>query len=433
MFRRKDTLFGVIDHPRDNQVIPSPLKVSGWVLSRSHDPHEIHLEINGKPIQARIQRIPRLDVFRVHPQFASYNPLPGFTTEIVIDHLSSGDHTLACIATEGEKAILIAQTRFQVVESEGFEGTEDLSEGDQILGLKALNPELAGILTKPNRVLLMHIPKTAGTTLNDYLSAQFPKTRAVLHAENIILGKTEAEIKGLESKHFISAHLKLDTLQKYINLRRYFTITIFRDPTQQTLSHLAWVKRLGAPDHHKELAKLPDNIKRIVERINTLDLVDFFDTLTREEKNLFDNCQTRYLLPFHGDVDLTESYMQAALLKLNTFDAIGLTERFDDSIVLLAYYMGWRPPQKRRALNVSDRKHFIDLETADDAIVERFDRITRFDNWLYANAATIFERQIRNMLVVLRTDYPEWANQIDPEASSLKHLNLVDLLERRAR
>ena len=47
MLRRKEDLFGVVDHPKDNQVVTNSVKVRGWVLSRSAGDIELQITIDG--------------------------------------------------------------------------------------------------------------------------------------------------------------------------------------------------------------------------------------------------------------------------------------------------------------------------------------------------------------------------------------------------
>lgn len=173
---------------------------------------------------------------------------------------------------------------------------------------------------------------------------------------------------------------------------------MLRDPMRQTISHLAWVKRLGDSKHIKNFDSSPKYIKRSVERIDRLDIVELIATLTQEEKSLFDNCQTRYLLPFHGNVELIKAHLLDALYKLHKFDLIGITEKYEESLLLLSFLMGWTLPQAQKKLNQSDRQYLIDIESANEEVKKSLERITHFDKELYRHARAAFERQFRQML-----------------------------------
>ena len=207
---------------------------------------------------------------------------------------------------------------------------------------------------------------------------------------------------------------------------------MFRDPIKQTLSHLAWVKGIGDPERRAEYNRSPDYIKRTVERINSKDIVEFLASMDYREKNFFDNCQTRYLLPFYGEVDLTESHVKEALLKLSSFDVIGITERFYESILLISFLMGLIPPEQENKKNISNKKFFIDIDNADEEIKRWFRKLTFFDNLLYKYACGIFERQIRNMLVILQTEFPDLETFLFSKTGPLDNVKLSKALKLRA-
>ena len=431
MFSRTKTLFGTLDHPRDQQIVDLPVQVRGWVLANKPGPIDLQISLDDVDIKAQTDRYPRPDVARIYGRYAENNPNPGFSLTIM--SLPPGKHSLKCTARQGRKKRVIAEIEIQVP-AEGIpspskkEMAPELAESDK----KAASRETAFLTRDQPPILLMHIPKTAGTSLNAYIESQVSQEKSHLHIENLILGQKNPDLDRLENKRFLSAHLKIDTLRRYLDTDRYFTVTMLRDPTRQTLSHLAWVKRLADPQNQRELDNSPEYIKTIVDRISSMDLVAFFDTLTREEKNFFDNCQTRYLLPFHGEVDLTPAHIQEALQKLLRFDAVLLTERYQASTALLAFYMGWQPPAQPRVLNISKKKYFIDLETANEEIKQRFERITRYDQMLYEAAEEIFSGQLRKMLMTLKREFPAAFSRLDLDNFSLNDPELKEILDRRA-
>jgi hypothetical protein len=413
-----ETFFGVMDYPKEKQIVKTSFKVGGWVLTRVPNNLDIKITLDETPIPVKLHRTSRPDVLKVHKNLAAHNPKPGFIAVVDARDMTKGKCDLNCIAIVGNQSKTIGRATIYI---QGDIFTADDSQSS------------SGLTSNRDRVLLIHIPKTAGTSLNAYLKSQFYPHQCILHAENLILGKPRNEVKGLEEKLFISAHLKIDTLRKFINTEQYFRITMLRDPAKQTLSHLAWVRRLAAAENRNEFENSPDYIKKIVERISQLDIVEFIETMDRLEKNFFDNCQTRYLLPFHGDVDLTEKHLREAIKKLNSFDVIGLTERYYDSILIIAYYLAWMPPPEEQRLNPSDKKYFIDIENVDEEVKRVFKKITQYDNALYEQAQTIFEKQVRNMLSALRVEFHDSVRQITRLDSSVNQRKLVEILTLRAK
>jgi hypothetical protein len=422
MMRKKGSLFGVLDYPVDNQLVEDVLKVGGWVLARSAGEIALEITLNGQPVPAAIHRTERADVARIHSRYAKNNPLPGFLAELNTQSLSSGRHHLVCTARQGKTSTVLGKAVIRVPDS---------SFADEDPDPDGLYWKSRGLLEPVGRLLLMHIPKTAGTSLNAYLEAQYAPENIVLHAENQILGKTREETRGLDEKHLLTAHLKLDTLARFIDSDRFFKVTVLRDPVRQTISHFGWVRRLADPENQKEFERSPDYIKRIVERMEKLDLVEFIDTMDRLEKNFFDNCQARYLLPFHGDVELEDAHLPAALRQLESFDLVGLTERFYDSLLMLSFSMGWPPPRKTPKLNTSSKRYMIDLENGSPELQDRFHQITRFDQAVYAHAEVLFQRQLRTMLKTLGRDHPGWAAAL--EDGTATPAAIYELLGQRSR
>jgi hypothetical protein len=303
--------------------------------------------------------------------------------------------------------------RTEIGEVEIHVGPEPVSED----GADPLYRRAAALASPRKRLLLVHIPKTAGTSLTAFLGAQYPRSRTLLHAENQVLGLAKNDAGPLDDFDLVSAHLKLDTLSKYMDVGRYFTITILREPARQLNSHFAWVKRLADPDHSGELKHSPDYIKRTVERIEKLDLVEFIDTMPPEEQNLFDNCQFRYFLA-QRTTEVSEDLVPEALGRMATVDLVGTTERLYDFLLVLAFTMGWEPPRRAPRLNTGRKEYFIDPETADEELQRRFHRLTRLDEQVYRQAGTLLETRFRGMVRVLAEIAPGLAAEsgLSPQA-----------------
>ncbi len=258
-----------------------------------------------------------------------------------------------------------------------------------------------------NRLLFLHIPKTAGTSLNSYLEAQFDPADTELHIENHILGQPKESFDFLNEKNLLSAHLKYDTLKNSLDLEKFFTITLLRDPIRQTLSHLSWMKHIGFPENKKKFDNHPDYIKQIVGRMHTLSWGEYFATMNHHEKNFFDNCQTRYMLPTYGDTELDESYQYAAIQNLHRINLAGTIEKFDQFLLLLAFYMGWQPPSKTPRKNLSLNKYSIDPVVEGEEFIINLEKLTRHDNVLYKTAQDIFTREVQNTFQLICSQFSD--------------------------
>lgn len=274
-----------------------------------------------------------------------------------------------------------------------------------------------------DKLLFMHIPKTAGSSMNAYLESQFPPEQSILHLENQVFGVPMDQLPSFDDKNSLSAHLHYPTLNNIIDIKQFFTMTVLRDPLDQTLSHLGWMNRLGFAENKEELARYPDYIKHIVNRLHAMDLVSYFDTMDEHEKNFFDNCQTRYLLPVYGETELSEAHLEEAIANLQKFNLVGILEKFEQSLLLLAYYMNWRPPKKMPYNNPSRKKYFLDMESAGEEIKDRVHRLTRFDQKLYDAALEMFEHQKQKVFEELTREYPEFISSSGNESQQWEYLS----------
>jgi hypothetical protein len=192
-------------------------------------------------------------------------------------------------------------------------------------------------------LVFVHIPKTAGTTLTTILRTNEPGTRT-RHGGNVFKGSGgvkqgvtfESLLKNeggeLDRARVISGHFPLGIREYVPNDRAVRYVTVLREPADRTLSHYFAIRerRGGAQAQNKlELAPLPDE--------PTLD-----DML--EGGYLHDNVQTRMLSglpqPF-GEVD-EEMLEQAKHNLRDELTCFGLTERFDESLVLAKRRLGLR-------------------------------------------------------------------------------------------
>ena len=350
----------------------------------------------GTSIETEFKRTLRPDVLDRHKKFTENNERPGFVAALSTHHLPTGRHQLAVMAQKKSAETEIGRVWINIPKEE-FQNPEQDN----------LYWQAEGILEKPASVLLMHIPKTAGTSLAAFLQTRFSKSQTALHIENQIHGKNRREVQDFVDKNLLSAHLKIDTIDRFIELRRFFMVTIFREPIAQTLSHLAWVKRLADPENGAQLKKRPEHIQRMVERLDQVDLVEFIDTMNERERNMFENCQTRYLLPFHGETVVADRHLEMAVFNLNRFNLVGITERFYDFLLLLSFYMGWEPPERMPRLNQSKKAYARDLDHADQAITSRLESLTHYDQILYRIANQMFESQFKNMVKLLDRELVE--------------------------
>ena len=184
---------------------------------------------------------------------------------------------------------------------------------------------------KFNRVFFMHIPKTAGTTLNTFANRVYPFSKAIAHIEFYEPG----EYVGIARDYlFISGHLNVGQIRRYFSDHPYSYCTLVREPYAQFHSHLNWLRGIAADresafyqSHHELFKNIADDISR-KERLSYDELQHIVENLDGVLRKLLDNNETRYFLSEECE-KVEPQHLEEALENLEMFDLIGTTEHFE--------------------------------------------------------------------------------------------------------
>jgi hypothetical protein len=241
-------------------------------------------------------------------------------------------------------------------------------------------------------VAFLHIPKTAGTTLNAILASQYSpdETREImmrgmswlvprprLVPKPLIsfskIWRLKSTLRYGRTVRMIHGHFDLSIKPVLPDDVRLFTF--LRDPVERAISHYYHYRRqTGDPIQ-------PVAMKSTLEEwVRDCGLVEM------------DNGQTRRLA---GEMNLpcgrvTQELLERAKASLaRNFAVVGLTERFEESLILLQRAFGW--PLHRFALrNVGDDRPRRD-EVSEETLKAIEDR-NRHDLELYRFACELFEQ-----------------------------------------
>jgi hypothetical protein len=233
-------------------------------------------------------------------------------------------------------------------------------------------------------VIFLHIPKTAGSTLNKIIDHQYKRAATFtrhpyypkeLNDEFKKLSEVErGRIKALKGHMFFGLHEYLSQLSTYI--------TLLRDPVERTISHYYMILENPMDIFHKEVTSNHMSLKDFV----CSDLSDRIVTLK--------NGQTKLLAGMEADAAVNFEKRSSDILELakinlkEHFIVAGLQERFDENLMLLRRVFKWRnvfyirmggdkprPKKKdipRETLNIIEKYNELDIELYKYA-KERFD------------------------------------------------------------
>jgi len=175
-------------------------------------------------------------------------------------------------------------------------------------------------------IIFLHIPKTAGTTLTQPVLRHFPPDRTFILKDDI--DAAIARFKALPHEERMRIRC-LKGHQPY-GLHEYLApgaryITILREPVARIVSHYEYVK--ACPHHYMH------------EQMKHMTVAEYAGSRLYGELH---NGQTRLLAGVWDDRPLEQADYDRAIAHLERdFDWIGLTERFDESLVMLAAAMRW--------------------------------------------------------------------------------------------
>ncbi|MBI3509106.1 MAG: sulfotransferase family 2 domain-containing protein [Bacteroidetes bacterium] len=211
----------------------------------------------------------------------------------------------------------------------------------------------------PDKIIFLHIPKTAGTTLHTVMARNYPK-KNILTINAIRWPEKLETLEGRkkESVKILTGHVPFGA-HEFIDGKNYEYFTLLREPIDRTISHYYQVLR--TPQHHfaKQMAEKKYSLKQ---------LMDSGDLL------YVDNLQTRMI---SGDLripygSVNENTLQKALDNIEKhFSVVGLQNKFDETLLLIAEHYHWKFPWYRRQQISKNRVRVADLDkTTLDSVIE---------------------------------------------------------------
>lgn len=242
-----------------------------------------------------------------------------------------------------------------------------------------------GRATRRRTVIFLHLPKTGGRTLEAVLQRQFgadgvfsvyePSPHEAMRRYERLSDAERREYEAIAGHVDIRMHEKVPDECEYV--------TLLRDPVSRVVSSYFYARR--SPGHSKHAA-ITDNEMGLA------------DVIRSGIMPMLDNGQTRVLSGWWGEVgECPPEAADEAMENIDRHVAVaGVTERFDESLLLMGRELGWSWP---KMLYVS-RNVSRDRPRAEDLPEETVDLIrehNRVDTELYRRVQKRFEEAVAGL------------------------------------
>ena len=239
--------------------------------------------------------------------------------------------------------------------------------------------------------LFLHLPKTAGSTLkaclwdeyaiesaNDdgwfhdgiyYFPSGFHKARRPRFGRATRAALARDDLRAVTGHFWFGVHRHVPRPSVYV--------TLLREPVERVVSLYHHILRAGGERYHDEVVARGASLEEFVSTFGCREV---------------DNDQTRRIAgvePPFGEVDA--AVLERAKRNLRGFAFVGLTERFDESLVALKRRLGWEYVLYLPALVNRDRPALAALPPAAVAAIEAHNE---HDRALYEYAERLLDDEI---------------------------------------
>jgi Galactose-3-O-sulfotransferase len=223
-------------------------------------------------------------------------------------------------------------------------------------------------------LIFLHIPKTAGTTLNRIIEWQYNPLSIFTVDPHHIRATTERFATFPEQRRrrlrVIRGHLLFGIHELIPQNSTY--ITLLREPVSRVLSSYNFILRRPLHPLHRKLKREHIGPKEFIQLIPHAQ-----------------NLQCRFIAGIGKAGACDDGILHMAKENLRRyFRVVGLSERFHDSLLLMAAEFGWKVPVYK------SRKVATVRPTVDSAVTEMIREHNRFDIELYQFARELFEESM---------------------------------------
>jgi hypothetical protein len=254
-------------------------------------------------------------------------------------------------------------------------------------------------MTKPENVLFLHIPKTAGTSLKHYLFHRYSVEQCLLDPPPRVIDDADFNAYAL-----VGGHLDYDYAGRY--RRPPLILTCLRNPVARALSAYNYSRASRLQVEIRSTAQYigePAVLQILDELHRLIDCADLPEFLRREpqlaQKNL-GNVQARFL----AGATAAETYaheprrlLAVAKKNLETCSAILFNERMSESIAQLDLLLGHDEFGEVTHDNVTPAQ--TDAARPDPELTAALNELCNLDLELYSFAEQLWQERMRSARV----------------------------------
>jgi hypothetical protein len=274
------------------------------------------------------------------------------------------------------------------VNKSGFEvnSVDFKTDKDYFLGIYHGEKHVMNVVSFLNKLplLYVHIPKTAGSTVNKVLTEWCGDQRSIIHAETKTYWKESVKQNKLD---YLSGHIPYVIFRKMKLLSAFKTAITFREPYSHVISHLSWIRALALEENRQRYEAHPEYIQQLSDKLASYDLAcpdqitDAIKSFNHLEHRLLDNTQTRYIRTEVAKVAVDVADLADAIVNLRHFDFVGTDDDISGFLARIAAGYGIEYKIEDRRENVLNNKFGLDINNP--KIKEALLPLVKYDLELY--------------------------------------------------
>jgi hypothetical protein len=225
-------------------------------------------------------------------------------------------------------------------------------------------------MSPPPLLIFTHIPKAAGSTLAAFLRTQYPGEQT-LDVTPLTSAERVARLEQLpDSVRLVIGHARFGLHRHTARECRYFTL--LRDPVERIISGLHYIRRTPGHMWHAQFAGGTAGLPELA-------------ALQRD-------IQTKYIAGIPSRTDAGPAELEQAKANLEQDYAVaGLSEAFDESLLLMAEEFGWTKTDYTARNVTRDRPARAAYSEAELAAVRETNQL---DQQLYDFAQSRFRERL---------------------------------------